>query len=144
MMRSIAASMESSGLKSGSGSSAHGVMSGRLKCLELGDRLVGEPDLVDLAAMKHLHDDLEQPLIGDESVGQCAGAAQIIGSDGIGVAHHPHIHHPHAALDQHGLCPPVQTDKPLRVELVPIWDADSLSTTKVPVFQPEFGSLPSK
>src|ERR1700751_5021439 len=94
--------------------------------------------------MKHLHDDLEQSLIGDEGVGQCAGAAQIIGSDGVGIAHHPHIHYPNTALDQHGLYPPVQIDKPLRVELVPIGDADSLSTTKVPAFRPEFGSSPPK
>src|SRR5262252_9031057 len=91
MMRSMAASMESSGS-----------ISGKMRSFESGDRLVGKPDLVDFAAVKQLHDDLEQPLVSDQIVGKRARAAQIIGSDGVGVAHHPHIHHPHTALDQHG------------------------------------------
>src|SRR6202051_505835 len=71
--------------------------------LEPGDRLVGEPDPVHFAALKHLDDDSQQPLVGGEAVGNRAGAAQVIGSNGIGVADRLHIHDPQSALDQHGL-----------------------------------------
>jgi hypothetical protein len=52
----------------------------------LRDRLVGEPEPVEFAALEYLHDDSEQPLVGDEAVGNGAGAAQVIGGDRIGIA----------------------------------------------------------
>src|SRR5882757_11444027 len=92
MMRSIAACMD--GSRAGSGDDE------RLG-FELGDCLVGEPDLVEFAALKHLHNDAEQPLVGDERVGDRAALAQIVGRDGVGFAHHLGIHDPQSALDQH-------------------------------------------
>src|SRR3954471_23472099 len=101
MMRSMAESMDSS----------LGVMSMQrfwsseagcaLRGFELPDRLVGEPDLVVFAAMKHLHDDFQQPVVGHEGVGNGAGLAQVIRRDRIGIADRLDIHHPQAALDQH-------------------------------------------
>src|SRR4051794_22785970 len=69
--------------------------------LELRDRLVGEAEPVVLAAMKHLHDDLERAVVGDEGVGNGAGPAQVIGGDGVGIADRLDVHHLQAALDQH-------------------------------------------
>src|ERR1700748_130862 len=103
MMRSMAESMESSlGVMSMQrvwSSEAHGALRG----LELRDRLVGEPDLVEFAAVKHLHDDFEQAIIGYEGVGNGAGLAQVVRGDRIGIAHRLDIHDPQAALDQHDL-----------------------------------------
>src|SRR5947209_13819939 len=100
MIRSIAASMESSlevmsmsGLKLRNSNGPGG--------LELRNGLVGEPDLVEFAAVKHLHDDLQQPVVGDERIGNGAGLAQVIRRDGIGIADRLDIHHLQAALDQH-------------------------------------------
>src|ERR1700759_5326046 len=90
MMRSIAASMSGSG------------WSGNCGGFELGDRLVGKLELVDLAAMKHPYDDLEQPFVGGDVVRNRAGAAQIVGGDGVGVAHHLHIQDTNSTFDQHG------------------------------------------
>src|ERR1700759_2117819 len=90
MMRSIAASMSGSG------------WSGNCGGFELGDRLVGKLELVDLAAMKHPYDDLEQPFVGGDIVRNRAGAAQIVGGDGVGVAHHLHIQDANSTFDQHG------------------------------------------
>ena len=56
-------------------------------------------------------DDLQQPVIGGERVGDGAGAAQIVGGDGIGIADHLDIHHLQSALDQHGLSSDTE-DKP--------------------------------
>src|SRR3984893_19102609 len=95
MMRSIAASMESSFLRSD-----------EFGGFKLGDRLVGEPDLVEFAAPKQLHDDLEQLFIGSDGVADGAGPAEIIRGDGIGIADRPDIHDLQSALDQHQLCPP--------------------------------------
>src|SRR6266566_528654 len=91
MMRSMATSMASSGFKSD-----------KFGGLELGDRLVGEPDLVGFAAVKHLNDDIEQPIVSHEIVRDGAGAAKIIRGDGISIANHAHIQDPYTALDQHG------------------------------------------
>src|SRR5579859_2071608 len=99
-----------------------------LQGFEFRDRLVGEPDLVHLTVAKHLHDDLEQPLIGDEIVGKRAGATQIVGGDGIGIAHQSRIHHPHTAFDQHGPQSSVPNGQALNAEQVPIWESFSLST----------------
>src|SRR5882757_1458811 len=93
MMRSMAACMKVSGWTSDDEGFG----------FELGDRLVGEADLVEFAALKHRDDDLEQPLVGGKAVRDGAGLAQIVRGDGIGVAHHLDIHHLHSALDQHGL-----------------------------------------
>src|ERR1700736_3170405 len=90
MMRSIAASMSGSG------------WSGKYSGLKFGDRLVGKFQLVDFAAVKHPYDDLKQPLVGGDVVGNRAGAAQIVGGDGISVAHHLHIQDAHSTFDQHG------------------------------------------
>src|SRR5665213_3406565 len=76
MMRSMAASMGSSSL----GDNVDG--------FEFRDRLVGEPDPVVFAAVKHRDDELEQA---------------IIGGDRVGVADHLDIHHLQTALDQHDL-----------------------------------------
>src|SRR5664279_2943159 len=100
MMRSIAASMESSWLSLN-----------EFGGFEPGDRLVGEPDFVDLAALKQLHDDFEQCVVSGESIGNGAGAAQIVRGNSIGVADRLDIHHPQPALDQHGSHPPLGTDK---------------------------------
>src|ERR1700719_2817570 len=99
MMRSMTASMESSGLISGNSSS-----------FELGDRLVGEPDLVVFAGVDQLQNDVEQPVTSYEIVWDGAGAAQIIRGDCVGVAYYLRIYDPHSALDQHGLKPPLWTD----------------------------------
>src|SRR5271154_883230 len=119
MMRSMAASMASPCSSSDT-----------FECFEFGDRLVGEPDLVAFTAVKHLHDDFQQPLVGDEAVGHRAGAAQIIRGDGVGIAHHPHIHHPHTALDQHGPILRFGRISPER-GTGSIWDADSLINMKM-------------
>src|SRR5580693_4443619 len=95
MMRSMTASMESSGLISGKFG------------FEFGDRLVGEPEPVVFAGAEHLHDDVEQPVTRHEIVGDGAGAAKIVRSDSVGVANHLRIRNPHSALDQHGLKPPL-------------------------------------
>src|SRR5882757_2998911 len=95
MMRSMAASMRSSC-----------VNSDKFGGFEFGDRLVGEANFVEFAPVKHLHDDFEQPLVGGKAVGNGAGPAQIVGSDGIGIADNIHIHGPYSALDQHDLSPP--------------------------------------
>src|SRR5664279_2741148 len=50
-------------------------------------------------------------VVGDEAVGNGPGAAQIVRSDGVGVADRLDIHHPQPALDQHGSNPPLGTDK---------------------------------
>src|ERR1700722_13601120 len=97
MMRSMAASMASPGMSSDK------LFSDKCFCFEFGDREISESDLVDLAAVKHLHDDCEQVVVGDEIVGDGAGAAQIVRGDGVGIAHHPRVHHSHTAFDQHGL-----------------------------------------
>jgi hypothetical protein len=52
--------------------------------------------------VKHLHDDFEQPVVGDEIVRNDAGAAKVIRGDGLGIADHAHIQDPYTALDQHG------------------------------------------
>src|SRR5712692_8591058 len=101
MMRSMAASMQSS---SNFGSNKFGGF-------KSGDRLVGEANLVEFAAVKHLHDDFEQPLVGGKTIGNSAGLAQIVGGDDIGIADHIHIHDPYPALDQHGFSPPMRIDK---------------------------------
>src|SRR3954470_4558628 len=98
MMRSIAESIEPS-------------FAGSDMCAELallcqrgfepGDRLVGKPDAVVFAVMKHLHDDFEQLVVSRKSVRNGAGLAQIVGRDGVGVAHRLHVHDSQAALDQH-------------------------------------------
>src|SRR5712671_6847577 len=76
---------------------------GALARLELRDRLVGEANLVVFAVVKHLHDDFQQPVIGDERIGNGAGLAQIVRRDRIGVANRLDIHDPQAALDQHSV-----------------------------------------
>src|SRR5882757_10049982 len=91
MMRSMAASMASSGFASD-----------KLDGFERGDRPVGEPDLVGFTAVKHLHDDFEQPVVGDEIVRNGAGAPKVIRGDGIGIADYAHIQNPYTALHQHG------------------------------------------
>ena len=75
------------------------------------NRPVGEANPVEFAAVKYLHDDCQQTLVGGEVVGNGAAAAQIIGGDGIGVADHLDVHHLQSALDQHG-CSPIRIDKP--------------------------------
>src|SRR5215475_7749749 len=90
MMRSIAASMSAS------------CRSGNFGALEFGDCLVGKPELVEFAAVKHVHDDLEQPFVGGDIIGNGAGAAQIVCGDGVGVAHHLHIQNTNSTFDQHG------------------------------------------
>src|SRR5215831_6972714 len=91
MMRSMAASMASSGLTSVT-----------LCGFEFGDRLVGEPDLVGLAAVIHADDDFHEPIIGDEIIGDRACAAKIVRGDRVSVANHAHTRDPNPALDQHG------------------------------------------
>src|SRR5258707_10797884 len=93
MMRSIAASMISS---SSFGSDQFG---GFKPC----NRLVGEADPVEFAALKHLDDNSKQSLVGRISIGNNAGAAQIVLGDGIGITDHLDIHHPQSTLDQHDL-----------------------------------------
>src|SRR5882757_7548332 len=106
MMRSIAASIESSGwVETGCSSSD------KLGGFELRNRLVGEPDLVEFAAPEQVHDDFEQPIVGRKSLGDDAGLSQIVRGDGVGIAHHLDIHHLHSALDQHDLSPPIRMDK---------------------------------
>src|SRR6266481_8855117 len=89
MTRSIAASMASS-------------RSDKRGGFEFGDRPVGEPDLVGFAAVKHVDDNFEQPVVGDEIVRDGAGAAKVVRGDGVGLANHPHVQEPNTALDQHG------------------------------------------
>src|SRR6516162_3944225 len=100
MMRSTAASMDAS-------SSPSDIF----ESFEFGDGIVGKLELAYLAALKHLDDDAKQSLFGDQIVRDCAGTAQIIRGDGVGIAHHPHIHHSHAALDQHDPIPLLRGDK---------------------------------
>src|SRR6478735_4602973 len=69
--------------------------------LEPDDGLVGEPDLVQFAVLEQLDDDLEQAFVGDQRVGNRAGAAEVIRGDGIGVAHEFDVHCLKPALDQH-------------------------------------------
>src|SRR6476646_2984040 len=100
MMRSMAASMKSSWLvvkRVRWWSNEFG--------FELRDRLVGELDLVDFAALKQRDDDLKQPFVGDKAVADGAGPAKIVRGDAIGVAHYLHAHDPQSALDQHGFNP---------------------------------------
>src|SRR6185295_3541877 len=103
MMRSMAESMDSSlavmSMQRFWSSEARDALRG----FELRDRLVGEPELVEFAAMKHLHDDFQQAVVGHESVGNGAGLAQIIRRDRIGIADRLDIHDPQAALDQHSV-----------------------------------------
>src|SRR6202030_2589405 len=115
MMRSMTASMASSGL-----------ISDKFAGFELCDRIVGELELVEFAGVEQLHDDVEQPVARHEIVGDGAGAAKIVRGDGVGVAHHLRIHAPHSALDQHGLKPPLRTDNAGWRELVPIQEGDFL------------------
>jgi hypothetical protein len=68
---------------------------------EFGDRLVGEPDPVEFAVLDHLHDDLEQPLVGGEAIGNGAARAQLVRRDDVGIAHHLEVHHLNSAFDQH-------------------------------------------
>src|SRR5215469_1662896 len=103
MMRSMAASMVSSGMSSGGFGMSSEMSSDKCFSFEFGDRQISELDLVDLAAMKHLYDDREQMVVGNEIIWHGASAAQIIRGDGIGIAHHPRVHHSHTAFDQHGL-----------------------------------------
>src|SRR3981081_4350812 len=100
MMRSMAVSMKSSSARSDEFSG-----------FELRDRLVGELDPVEFAAVKQLRDDLEQPFVGGEGFANGAGPAQRIRGDGIGIADHLYVHHPQPALDQHDLGPPIPSDK---------------------------------
>src|ERR1700727_42064 len=69
--------------------------------LVMRDRLVGEPDLVQLATLEQLDDDREQSLIGGKTVGNGAGSAKVVGSDRVGVADHSDVHHPYSTLDEH-------------------------------------------
>src|SRR5271169_425415 len=90
------------------------------------DRLVGELELVGFAVMKQLHDDGEQLLAGREIVGQRAASPEIVGCDGVGLAHHLRVQHPHSTLDQHVARSSVgDEDKSRRREQVPL---------KLPVF----------
>src|SRR5689334_6961174 len=95
MMRSMAASMDGSiaGSDAGSGNECF--------CLESGDRLIGKPDLVELAALEQLHDDAKQALIGGDGVGDLASPAQITGCDSVGFTHVLDIYHLQSAFDQH-------------------------------------------
>src|SRR3954447_13904540 len=103
MMRSMAESMASSVAVMSVQRLAVSKAVRGLRGFELRDRLVGEPDLVVFAAMKHLHDDFEQPIVGHEGVGNGAGLAQVIRRDRVGIADRLDIHDPQAALDQHEL-----------------------------------------
>jgi len=94
-------------------------VSDELCCFELRYRLVGEPDPVAFAEFEHPHDDFEQTLVGDEGIGNCAGPAQLIRSNGIGIADYFDVHDPQPALDQHDLSPPIRTDKARRRAKVP-------------------------
>src|SRR2546421_3654971 len=108
MMRSMAASMESFfGCRQASC---------RLNefCLELRDRLVGEPDLVEFAALKTRPDDLKQAFVGDKGVAHRAGPPKVIRGDRIGIAHRLGIHDLQSTLDQHDLNPPIRIDKARR------------------------------
>jgi hypothetical protein len=75
--------------------------SGQCARFEFGNRLVGEPEPVEFAVLEHLHDDFEQPLVGDQAVGNGAGLAELIRRDGIGIAHHLEVHDLNSALDLH-------------------------------------------
>src|ERR1700761_4957678 len=120
MTRSIAASMGSSGMSSGGDSADKRFSSDKLFSFEFGNREIGEPDLVGFAAMIELNNDGQQAIVGREIIGDGAAPAQKVCGDGVGIAHYPGIHYPHAALDQHGDHPSLQTDNFLRVELVPV------------------------
>src|SRR5712692_7381624 len=113
MMRSMAVSMASSRWHSDKFGCPD-----KFGGLKLRNRLVGEPDLVEFAAPKQLHDDLEQPFVGREAVVDGAGLSQIVRSDGIGIADHLDIHHLQSALDQHELSPPIgdQSSPPIRTK----------------------------
>src|ERR1700730_13397918 len=97
MMRSMAASTTSSS----------SLRSDKFGGLEFGDRLVGEANFVAFAALEHLHDYFEQPLVGGKTIGNGTGLAQIVGGNDVGIADHIHIHDPYSALDQHGFSPPI-------------------------------------
>src|SRR5580704_4123004 len=116
MMRSIAASMSGS------------EWSGKYAGLEFGDRLVGKFQLVDFAAVKHSYDDLKQPLVGGDVLANRAGAAQIIGCDGVGVAHHLHIQDANSTFDQHGPISSASDRQVVGRKMVPIWETPTLST----------------
>src|SRR3954453_8218567 len=111
MMRSMAESMASSvavmSVQTVGGSKAVRALRG----FELRDRLVGKPELIVFAAVKHLHDNFQQAVVGDECIGNGAGLAQVIRRDRIGVADRLDIHDPQAPLDQHNFYPPIRTDK---------------------------------
>src|SRR5215510_13611317 len=97
MMRSMAASMLDGSI-AGSGIAESG---NERFGLESRDRLVGQSDLVVLAALEQLHDDAEQAFIGGDGIGDRAGPAQIIGCDGVGFAYRLDIHHLQSTFDQH-------------------------------------------
>jgi hypothetical protein len=46
-------------------------------------------------------DDFDKRLVGGHGVGDRAGLAEVVRGDGVGIAHHLHIHHLQSALDQH-------------------------------------------
>jgi hypothetical protein len=58
-------------------------------------------DLVEFAALDHLHDDLQQPFVGSGVIGNGAGLVQVVRRYGVGVAHHFEVHHLNSTLDQH-------------------------------------------
>src|SRR5271156_1308552 len=101
MIRSMAASMNPSRSTSG-----------KFGGFEPGNGLVGDPDLVEFAALEHLYDDFKQPFVAREIVRHGAAAAKIVRGDGISVAHRIEIHDLQSAFDQHGLEPPLWEDKP--------------------------------
>src|ERR1700709_2437289 len=86
---------------------------------EFGDRLVGEPDPVKLAALEQTDDDFEQPSLGGKGVGHGAGFSEIIRGDGIGIADNFDIHDLQPALDQHCLKSSSRTDKAQTLPPVP-------------------------
>src|SRR4051794_7854460 len=98
MMRSIAESMKSSFAVTDCNEKL--LLFGQRR-FELRDRLVGETKTVVFAVVKHLHDDLEQAVVGRESVGNGAALAQIVRRDGVGIAYRLHVHNSQPALDQH-------------------------------------------
>src|ERR1700759_338635 len=125
MMRSIAASMAGSG------------WSGNCGGFEFGDRFVCQLELVDFAAMKHSHDDLEQPFVGGKVIRNGAGAAQIVGGDGVGIAHHLHIQDANSTFDQHGPISSASDRQVLGGEIVPIWETRAVINMKKQAQRPE-------
>jgi hypothetical protein len=75
--------------------------SGRQARFEFGDRLVGEPEPVEFAALDQVHDNCEQPLVGDDTIANGAGLAQVVRRVGLGIAHHLEVHDLNSAFDQH-------------------------------------------